>query len=60
MRLRIFPTPKYIRRRKNVIAIVMTIPRRLFAKISENVKRRQKKTRMKKKRIAPKESGSAK
>jgi hypothetical protein len=60
MRLRIFPTPKYIRVRKKVMAIVATIPRRLLANINEKVKRRQKNIRIKKKKIAPKEPGSIK
>jgi hypothetical protein len=54
------PTPKYIRRRKKVVAIVATIPRRELAKINEKVKRRQKNINMKNRKITPKESGSIK
>jgi len=60
IRLRILPTPKYIRRRKKLRAIVATTPRRLLAKISEKAKSRQKKARMKKSGITAKESGSTK
>jgi hypothetical protein len=60
IRLRIFPIPKYDSRRKKVRAMVATIPRLLFAKIREKVKRRQKKIRTKKRKIAPKEPGSTK
>jgi len=58
--LRILPTPRYIRRRKKVKAIVATIPRRELAKIKEKVKRRQKNIKTKRKGTAPNESGSTK
>jgi len=54
------PTPKYIRRRKKVVAIVATIPRRLLAKIKEKVKRRQKNIKTKNRKTAPNEPGSIK
>jgi hypothetical protein len=60
IRLRILPTPKNVRRRKKVMAIVATTPRRLFANISEKVKRRQKNANMKNRGIAANESGSMK
>ena len=60
IRLRILPTPRYISIRKSVVAMVVTIPRRLLAKISEKVKRRQKKSKTKNRGIAAKEPGSIK
>jgi hypothetical protein len=60
MRLRILPTPRYVRSRKKVRAIVATIPRLLFAKINEKVKRRQKNIKTKRKGTAARESGSTK
>jgi hypothetical protein len=54
IKLRILPTPRYAIRIKDVKAIVVIIPRRLFAKTSENVKRKQKKIRTKKAGIDPK------
>jgi hypothetical protein len=60
MRLRMLPTPRYINIRKRVMAIVATIPRREFAKIRENVKRRQKKSKTKNRGITAKEPGSIK
>jgi len=60
MRLRILPTPRYIRKRKKVRAIVARIPRLLLAKISEKVKRKQKKTKTKNRGITANESGSIK
>jgi hypothetical protein len=58
--LRILPTPKYIRNKKNVVAIVATSPRRPFAKIREKVKRRQKKIKIKKRGTMPNAAGSTK
>jgi hypothetical protein len=60
IKLRMFPTPRYVRKRKKVVATVATIPLRLLAKINEKVKRRQKKTRIKKSGTTPKEAGSIK
>jgi len=60
IKLRIFPTPRYIKRRKNSTAIVARTPRLLFAKINENVKRRQKNTITKRRGTTPNIPGSIK
>ena len=60
IKLRMLPTPRYIRRRKNDVATVATNPRRLLAKINEKVKRRQKNIKTKNKKITPKDPGSMK
>jgi len=60
IRLRMLPTPKYIRRRKNVRAIAVTIPRRELAKIKEKVKRSAMNKPAKNRGTAPNVPGSMK
>jgi hypothetical protein len=59
-RLRIFPTPKYIKARSKDREVAVTKPRREFPKSRENVKRRLTKDRTKKRGTAKIISGSTK
>jgi len=60
IKLRMFPTPRSVRIRKNVIAMAPKKPLLLSTNISEIVKSRAIKTKMKKIGIAAKPRGSTK
>ncbi len=59
-RLRIFPTPKYIKARNRDREVDIINPRREFPKSRENVKRKLTKDRTKKRGTARNVSGSTK
>lgn len=59
-RFKRFPTPKYLRIKKNVIMKAVIIPLLVLAKIADAVKRIARKKRMKNKSTTPKAAGSAK